>query len=102
MYFQNWTLIFIPNSNLFIIFFFIIFNLAIFIIFILNPQLDNYEIKSGKCLKINISVPNLRLFVGNIPKSKGKEEILDEFGKLTGKWTKKNQNYSFPNFVVNH
>ncbi|XP_037912529.1 heterogeneous nuclear ribonucleoprotein R isoform X2 [Hermetia illucens] len=46
-------------------------------------KLDNYEIKPGKCLKINISVPNLRLFVGNIPKSKGKEEILDEFGKLT-------------------
>lgn len=23
--------------------------------------------------------------MGNIPKSKGKEEILDEFGKLTGK-----------------
>ncbi|XP_062699368.1 heterogeneous nuclear ribonucleoprotein R isoform X14 [Aedes albopictus] len=46
-------------------------------------DLDNYEIKSGKCLKINVSVPNLRLFVGNIPKSKGKEEILDEFGKLT-------------------
>ncbi|XP_055382728.1 heterogeneous nuclear ribonucleoprotein R isoform X3 [Condylostylus longicornis] len=46
-------------------------------------ELDNYEIKPGKCLKINISVPNLRLFVGNIPKSKGKEEILDEFGKLT-------------------
>lgn len=50
-----------------------------------TTQLDNYEIKPGKCLKINISVPNLRLFVGNIPKSKGKEEILDEFGKLTGK-----------------
>ncbi|KAB0802321.1 hypothetical protein PPYR_04507 [Photinus pyralis] len=46
-------------------------------------KLDNYEIKPGKTLKINISVPNLRLFVGNIPKSKGKEEILDEFGKLT-------------------
>ncbi|XP_061391147.1 heterogeneous nuclear ribonucleoprotein R isoform X12 [Musca vetustissima] len=46
-------------------------------------QLDNHEIKPGKCLKINISVPNLRLFVGNIPKSKGKEEILEEFGKLT-------------------
>ncbi|XP_071055672.1 heterogeneous nuclear ribonucleoprotein Q isoform X3 [Onthophagus taurus] len=46
-------------------------------------KLDNYEIKSGKTLKINISVPNLRLFVGNIPKSKGKEEILEEFGKLT-------------------
>ncbi|KAJ8981558.1 hypothetical protein NQ317_009818 [Molorchus minor] len=46
-------------------------------------KLDNYEIKPGKTLKINISVPNLRLFVGNIPKSKGKEEILEEFGKLT-------------------
>lgn len=59
-----------------------------FIIFVLisNPQLDNHEIKPGKSLKINISVPNLRLFVGNIPKSKGKEEILDEFGKLTGNW----------------
>ncbi|XP_065170014.1 heterogeneous nuclear ribonucleoprotein Q isoform X9 [Atheta coriaria] len=46
-------------------------------------KLDNHEIKPGKTLKINVSVPNLRLFVGNIPKSKGKEEILDEFGKLT-------------------
>ncbi|XP_066993836.1 heterogeneous nuclear ribonucleoprotein Q isoform X7 [Anabrus simplex] len=46
-------------------------------------ELDNHEIKPGKSLKVNISVPNLRLFVGNIPKSKGKEEILDEFGKLT-------------------
>lgn len=51
----------------------------------LDPQLDNHEIKPGKSLKINISVPNLRLFVGNIPKSKGKEEILEEFSKLTGK-----------------
>ncbi|XP_050297203.1 heterogeneous nuclear ribonucleoprotein Q isoform X3 [Anthonomus grandis grandis] len=46
-------------------------------------KLDNYEIKPGKTLKVNISVPNLRLFVGNIPKSKGKEEILEEFSKLT-------------------
>lgn len=46
-------------------------------------QLDNYEIKSGKNLKVNVSVPNLRLFVGNIPKSKSKEEIFEEFGKLT-------------------
>jgi len=46
-------------------------------------KLDNYQIKPGKCLKVNVSVPNLRLFVGNIPKSKSKEEILDEFGKLT-------------------
>ncbi|XP_045521427.1 heterogeneous nuclear ribonucleoprotein R isoform X3 [Pieris brassicae] len=46
-------------------------------------ELDNHEIKPGKTLRLKISVPNLRLFVGNIPKSKGKEEILEEFGKLT-------------------
>ncbi|UYV61117.1 HNRNPR [Cordylochernes scorpioides] len=45
--------------------------------------LDNYEIRKGKELKVNVSVPNLRLFVGNIPKSKSKEEILEEFTKLT-------------------
>lgn len=47
-------------------------------------QLDNYEIKSGKRLKVNISVANQRLFVGNIPKSKSKEEIMEEFSKKTG------------------
>jgi len=46
-------------------------------------RLDNNEIKKGKTLKVNISVPNLRLFVGNIPKSKGKQEIFEEFSKLT-------------------
>jgi len=46
-------------------------------------QLDNYEIKPNKRLKVNVSVANLRLFVGNIPKSKSKEEIREEFGKLT-------------------
>lgn len=55
------------------------------------PQLDNHEIKAGKTLRIKISVPNLRLFVGNIPKSKGKEEILEEFGKLTGKVSLSNE-----------
>lgn len=48
-------------------------------------QLDGYEIKPGKSIKVNISVPNLRLFIGNIPKSKGKEDIMDEFGKITSK-----------------
>ncbi len=47
-------------------------------------QLDNYEIRKGKNLKCNISVANLRLFVGNIPKSKSKEEIQEEFSKITG------------------
>lgn len=46
--------------------------------------MDNYEIKPGKKLKINVSVANLRLFVGNIPKSKSKDEIVEEFTKLTG------------------
>jgi len=46
-------------------------------------QLDNYEIKKGKTLKVNISVANLRLFVGNIPKSKSKDEVYEEFKKLT-------------------
>lgn len=46
-------------------------------------KLDNHEVKNGKQIKVNVSVPNLRLFVGNIPKSKGKEEIMTEFGKHT-------------------
>lgn len=48
-------------------------------------QFDGYSIKEGKVLKVNVSVPNLRLFVGNIPKSKSKEEIFAEFSIHTGK-----------------
>lgn len=32
-----------------------------------------------------ISVANNRLFVGSIPKSKTKEQIVEEFSKVTGK-----------------
>jgi len=46
-------------------------------------QLDNFEIKPKKRLKVNISVANLRLFVGNIPKSKSREDIMEEFKKIT-------------------
>lgn len=46
-------------------------------------QLNNQQIKQGK-LKANISVANTRLFVGNIPKSKSKDEIMDEFANKTG------------------
>merc|ERR1712018_642393 len=46
-------------------------------------QLDSYGIAEGKSLKINVSEPKTRLFLGNIPKSKGKEEIEDEMRKLT-------------------
>ncbi len=41
--------------------------------------------KGGRRLKVNITVPNLRLFVGNIPKFKDKAELMEEFGKRTGK-----------------
>ena len=50
-------------------------------------KLDNYEIQSGKRLKCNVSIANVRLFVGNIPKSKTKEEIHEEFSKLTDSLT---------------
>ena len=57
-----------------------------FLFFDATPfQLDSYEIAEGKSLKINVSEPKTRLFLGNIPKSKDKEEIEEELRKLTGK-----------------
>lgn len=47
-------------------------------------KMNDHEIKPGKKLKVNVSIPNLRLFVGNIPKSKSKDEILEEFRKIQG------------------
>ncbi|CAF3878664.1 unnamed protein product [Rotaria sordida] len=44
-------------------------------------QLNGYEIRPGKPIKANCSVANLRLFIGNIPKTKSKEEIKDELSK---------------------
>jgi len=46
--------------------------------------LNGYELQPGKKLRVNISIANVRLFVGNIPKNKSKEEILEEFRKHTG------------------
>ena len=54
-----------------------------FLFFDATPfQLDSYEIAEGKSLKINVSEPKTRLFLGNIPKSKDKEEIEEELRKL--------------------
>ena len=50
-------------------------------------QLNGYELANGKRLKLNISVPNTRLFVGNIPKSKTRDDICQEFGKIASKST---------------
>uniref|UniRef100_A0AC35GHS8 RRM domain-containing protein n=1 Tax=Panagrolaimus sp. PS1159 TaxID=55785 RepID=A0AC35GHS8_9BILA len=44
-------------------------------------KFNGYEISPGKSLKVNVSVANTRLFIGNIPKSKTKDEILDELKK---------------------
>jgi len=52
--------------------------------FLFALQLDNYEIRSGKRLKVNISIAKVRLFVGNIPKQRSKEEIMAEFTKMSG------------------
>lgn len=47
-------------------------------------QYNNREIRPGKHIGVCISVANNRLFVGSIPKSKTKEQILEEFAKVTG------------------
>merc|ERR1719347_2011850 len=46
-------------------------------------QLNDFELRKGKKLKVNVSVPNTRLFVGNIPKSKTRDDIINEFDKLS-------------------
>jgi len=49
-------------------------------------QLDGHQIRPGKKLKVNPSIPNSRLFVGNIPKSKSKDDIMQEFAKVVGEY----------------
>uniref|UniRef100_A0A3P9KSU9 RRM domain-containing protein n=1 Tax=Oryzias latipes TaxID=8090 RepID=A0A3P9KSU9_ORYLA len=44
---------------------------------------NNSEIRPGKHIGVCISVANNRLFVGSIPKSKTKEQIIEEFSKVT-------------------
>ncbi|KAG8435548.1 hypothetical protein GDO86_013472 [Hymenochirus boettgeri] len=46
-------------------------------------QLNNYEIRNGRLLGVCASVDNCRLFVGGIPKTKKREEILIEMKKVT-------------------
>jgi len=46
-------------------------------------KLNNYEIRKGRTLGVCSSVDNCRLFVGGIPKSRKKEEILAEIRKVT-------------------
>ncbi|KAM9326369.1 APOBEC1 complementation factor isoform 2-T2 [Gastrophryne carolinensis] len=46
-------------------------------------QLNNYEIRNGRLLGVCASVDNCRLFVGGIPKTKRRDEILVEMKKVT-------------------
>lgn len=46
-------------------------------------ELNNFEIRKGRLIGVCMSVDNCRLFVGGIPKSKGKQEILQEMTKVT-------------------
>jgi len=45
-------------------------------------QMKWYEIAPEQFLKVNIQINNCRLFVGNIPKDKGEEELLEKFGSI--------------------
>ncbi|XP_034018326.1 heterogeneous nuclear ribonucleoprotein Q isoform X1 [Thalassophryne amazonica] len=44
---------------------------------------NDHEIRPGRHIGVCISVANNRLFVGSIPKSKTKEQIVEEFSKAT-------------------
>jgi len=46
-------------------------------------EMDKKEVRGGKKLGICLSLPNDRLFVGSIPKSKTKQQIMDEFSNVT-------------------
>lgn len=66
--------------------------LLLLTIFSLLLQCNNNEIRPGKHIGVCISVANNRLFVGSIPKSKTKEQIVEEFAKVTGE--------SAPSFLI--
>merc|ERR1711981_115868 len=44
-------------------------------------QLNDFELRKGKKIGVTISFNNHRLFVGNIPKNRDRDELLDEFTK---------------------
>lgn len=62
-----------------------------------NPDegINNFEIRKGRLLGACQSVDNCRLFVGGIPKTKKRDEIMEEMKKVTE--GKNRENYYFHN-----
>ena len=52
-------------------------------------QLNDYELRKGKRIGVTISFNNHRLFVGNIPKNKDRDELLEELRKHARKQLEK-------------
>ena len=48
-------------------------------------KLDAHDLGGNRTLKVNVSEPKTRLFIGNIPKSLAREEIESEFRQMSGK-----------------
>lgn len=46
-------------------------------------QLNNYEVRQGRMIGVCSSVDNCRLFIGGIPKTIKREEIMTEMSKIT-------------------
>ncbi|KAL1123172.1 hypothetical protein AAG570_002259 [Ranatra chinensis] len=46
-----------------------------------TKDLNDYEIRKGKKIGVTISYNNHRLFVGNIPKNRDREDLFEEFSK---------------------
>ncbi|XP_017885332.1 heterogeneous nuclear ribonucleoprotein Q isoform X1 [Ceratina calcarata] len=44
-------------------------------------ELNNYEIRKGKKIGVTVSYNNHRLFVGNIPKNRDRDDLFEEFTK---------------------
>jgi len=44
-------------------------------------QLNDFEIRKGKKIGVTVSFNNHRLFVGNIPKNRDRDDIFEEYSK---------------------